>query len=119
VNRRQSLGHGSSLVVIHDFDVIGASFVPTKADSVLVVDPDAVLPDPIPFQGFQPVARPRRMIAQRCRDVQGIQPAARSGFDVRETGNPLSAEQPFGIGAGGGPLLTLSSARPARKGERQ
>jgi hypothetical protein len=86
-------------VVIHDFDVVGVSFVPTKAKAVPIVDPNAVLSDPVPFQGFEPVARPDQKIAQRCRDVQSVQAAARSGFDVYETGNPLSPEQPFGVWA--------------------
>ena len=85
-------------MIVHYFDVFGVSFVPAKADAVLIVDPDAVLSDPVPFQGFEPVARPGQKVAQRCRDVQGIQPAAGGGFDVYETGNPLSSEQPFGIG---------------------
>jgi hypothetical protein len=84
-------------VVIHDFDIVGVSFVPTKADAVPIVDSDAVLSDAVPFQGFEPVAGPGQKIAQRCRDVERVQTAARSGFDVYETGSPLSPEQPFGI----------------------
>jgi hypothetical protein len=86
-------------MVIHDFDIVGVSFVPPKAEVVLIVDPDAVLSDPVPFQGFEPVARPDQKIAQGCREVQSVQTTARSGFYVYETGNALSPEQPFGIGA--------------------
>jgi hypothetical protein len=102
-------------VVIHDFDIISAAFVPTKADAVLIVDPDAVWSSPALLQGFEPVARPGQKIAQRCRDVQGIQPSARSGFDVYETGNPLSSEQPFGIGAAERLDHALSIATALRK----
>jgi hypothetical protein len=51
------------------------------------------------LQGFQPIARPGQKIAQRCRDVQGVQTTLRRGFDVYETRNPLSSEQAFGVGA--------------------
>jgi hypothetical protein len=54
-------------VVVHNFDVVGVSFVPTKADAVLVVNPDAVWSDSVSFQRFEPVARPGRKIAQGSR----------------------------------------------------
>ena len=36
-------------MIVHYFDVFGVSFVPAKADAGLIVDPDAVLSDPIPL----------------------------------------------------------------------
>jgi hypothetical protein len=42
-------------VVVHDFDIVGVSFAPMKADAVLIVDPDAVLSDAVSFQGFEPI----------------------------------------------------------------
>jgi hypothetical protein len=85
-------------VVVHNLDIV--SVAPAKADAVLIVDPNAVLSDPLSLQGFEPVAWTGKQIAQSSRDVQGVQSPARGGFDIYETGNPFpSAEQPFGIRA--------------------
>jgi hypothetical protein len=43
-------------VIFHDFDFVRDVLVPAKADPILVVDPDAVLPCSITEQGFQPIA---------------------------------------------------------------
>jgi hypothetical protein len=69
------------------------------AAAVPIVDPDAVLSDPIPFQWLQPVARRSQEFAQLGREVQHSQFSPRRGFDIGETGNPFALEQPFGIGA--------------------
>jgi hypothetical protein len=50
-------------VVIHDFYIVG-SIVPSKADPVSIIDPDAVLPCPIIFQGFKVVPRRDRQHVQ-------------------------------------------------------
>lgn len=43
-------------MVIDDLDVIGVAVAPHKADSPLVIDPDAVLTLSVAVQGLQPVA---------------------------------------------------------------
>jgi hypothetical protein len=43
-------------MVVHDFDVIRIAIAPDEAEPPLVVDPDAVLSDPIAREGFQVVA---------------------------------------------------------------
>jgi hypothetical protein len=40
------------LVVINDFHSLGAGIAPQEAKAPLVIDADAVLAGPIPFQGF-------------------------------------------------------------------
>src|SRR5450759_4319285 len=93
------LGHGFSSVIVNDLDIVGVSIVPTKADSVPIVDPDAMLSDPSSFQWLQPVARRSQEFAQLGREVQDPQFSPCNGFDVDETGDPFTLEQPFGIGA--------------------
>jgi hypothetical protein len=51
-------------MVIDDLHFICSSLTPAKADTELVVDPNAVLPLPICLQRFQPVARGKPKIAQ-------------------------------------------------------
>lgn len=43
-------------MVISHLDVVGITVFPSKADSVLIVDPDAELPLPVTLQLLQPVA---------------------------------------------------------------
>jgi hypothetical protein len=43
-------------MVVRDFDLVGIAVPPTKADSVAVVDPNAVLPQPISTQTLQSVS---------------------------------------------------------------
>jgi len=44
-------------VVVHDFNIMSISATPSKTDSPLVVDTDAVLPASVPRQFLQPVCR--------------------------------------------------------------
>ena len=43
-------------MTINDFHVIGIAVFPDKTNTVLIVDPNAVLPQPITLQSFQAVA---------------------------------------------------------------
>jgi len=58
-------------VIVNDFDVLGTGLSPPEADSVLVIDPDRVLADPIAFQLLEPKSR-QRQGAQRHRCMQLI-----------------------------------------------
>jgi hypothetical protein len=46
---------------------------PDKANSVLVIDPDAVLAAPIAMQGFQPISRRRLEIIDCVRRIEHFQ----------------------------------------------
>ena len=46
----------SLLVLFGDFDVLGMSGTPSKADSILIIDPDAVLSFPVASQSLQLIA---------------------------------------------------------------
>jgi hypothetical protein len=50
-------------MVVHDLDPFGATLAPHKADTPLVIDPDAMLAGPIAAQRLQPIARWCRQIA--------------------------------------------------------
>jgi hypothetical protein len=47
-------------VVVRDFDFVGIAVPPIKADSVLFVDPNAMLSLPISAKTLKPVSRRRR-----------------------------------------------------------
>jgi hypothetical protein len=42
-------------MVVRDFDFVGITVLPAKADPVLIVDPDAVLPDPVSSQALEAI----------------------------------------------------------------
>ena len=54
-------------MIIGDFDGMGSVRHPDKTDPPLIIDPDAVLSDPIPFQFLQPISCRRQQIFKiRC-----------------------------------------------------
>ena len=75
-----------SLAVVHNFHVAGVPFVPTKADAILAVTSDAVLPGTVLLQSFQPVPGPCKKVRQPRRGIQGVQPAPRSGLSIHKSG---------------------------------
>jgi hypothetical protein len=57
-------------MIIHDFNVVGVTLVPKKADAPLVVDADAMLPFSIALQRFQTIARRSLQITQFGGEIQ-------------------------------------------------
>jgi hypothetical protein len=52
------------LVIIGNFNIERVAAFPTKANPVLIVNANAVLPCPISLQGLQPVCRGRSKVAK-------------------------------------------------------
>jgi hypothetical protein len=44
-------------VIVRDFDVVGISVLPDKANSILIVDPNTVLTPPAARQPFESISR--------------------------------------------------------------
>jgi hypothetical protein len=51
-------------VIVRDLDVVSVTFAPDKADSPLVVDPDAMLTGAVSLQSLQSIARGHSQIMQ-------------------------------------------------------
>jgi hypothetical protein len=79
-------------VIIHNIDIEGISSFPTKADPPLVIDPDTVLPFPIPLQRFEPVPRWGSEIVEAFRLVQVQELAPGDPLDGAERGHILILE---------------------------
>ncbi len=60
-------------MVINDFYRIHAPVLPDKANSPLIIDPNAVSPQPITSQRFQPIARRNSKGFKLGRCVQHVQ----------------------------------------------
>ena len=67
-------------MIIDDFNVKWAVLSPHKAESKLIVDADAILPLPVAFQRFQPVAGRGTKKIQRLGCIQLGQFANRTVF---------------------------------------
>jgi hypothetical protein len=66
-----SSGHADLLlVVVRQFHVVRISVFPAKADAVLVVHANAILPGPISFERLQLISRWRPEVRQDARPVQ-------------------------------------------------
>jgi hypothetical protein len=80
-------------VIIDDFDVERTGLRPAKADSPLIVDPDAVLTGSSAFQGFESIARWYFQIVQAGGDLELPQLASRdpSMFTNRLTRTPFES----------------------------
>jgi len=74
-------------VIVHNFDLVGVAFAPTKADSPLVIDADAVLPLSVALESFKPIARRHSYLPQVCGCVQRQQFASSVALDWMPGGN--------------------------------
>jgi hypothetical protein len=80
-------------MIIHDFDLFRVTRPPYKADSPLVIDPQALLSLALPFQGFQPMGRGKTQILQANSGVEGVQSHERSLLNgMRELPHELTLE---------------------------
>src|ERR1035438_2042591 len=77
-----TLCHGSPLsVVIHYLDFVRVAVTPGEADLPTIVDPNAMLASPVPFQCFQVISTNGSQIGETRGGVQPAQPLACLLFD--------------------------------------
>lgn len=57
-------------MIINDFDVLNAGIGPSETQPELFIDPDAVLPFSIAFEGFQTIPGRNPEVSQPPRDLQ-------------------------------------------------
>lgn len=84
-------------MIIDNFNVMRAAFIPAEDEAPLVVDADAVLPLAPAFQGLQPVARRNAQIAQLGGRMQHIQLSPRHALQRTKPAAWLVAEQGLGV----------------------
>src|SRR5580704_4188139 len=70
---RHARGRAAWLVIIRNFHVVSVVTAPVKADSILIVDPNAVLALAITAQFFQPVSRRASQVVEIKRSVENCQ----------------------------------------------
>jgi hypothetical protein len=87
-----------SPVIVDYLDCRGISLLPYERDSVLIVDPNAVLPETISLQSLQIVTACCRKIAELARRIQCLQFSSRSALDMPESWYIMLFEEGFGVG---------------------
>jgi hypothetical protein len=60
-------------VIVCDFDFVGIVLLPTKADPVLFIDPDAVLPLTVSAESLQPIPRWNAQLLEILHPIQLIE----------------------------------------------
>jgi hypothetical protein len=84
-------------VVVGDLNVEGVSITPNKADSPLVVDPDAVLTLAVPFQFLQPIPRRHAQVLERHRSMEQQQLSSRHSLEAPEAWHVLVVKEPLDV----------------------
>jgi hypothetical protein len=85
-------------MIVDDLDFCGPDGRPTKADAELVIHADAVLPGPIAFKQFQPIARRYAKVLQTAGDLQLSNFTPGDRLNVRKSPDPIALCQSFGVG---------------------
>ena len=85
-------------MVVGNLDVISIPIIPAKANAVLVVDPDAMLPLAVSCESFQPVSGNRGQVAERDCPVQMDELAKRDLSDRMKLFRELLPEGLFRFG---------------------
>ena len=82
-------------MVIDNLDIrwTGSAFRPFKANSPLIVDPDAILALSISLQRLKTVARQNSQISELNGGLQTIQVQPRSPYDTRECLDMLAGRE--------------------------
>src|ERR1039458_5756188 len=77
VDRRQfgslALHLNILLVVVGEFNFVSITAIPAKADSILVIHANTVLPGSVPLEGFEPIAWWNSQVVERRRPMQQTQ----------------------------------------------
>ncbi len=99
-DRPQLLAHLLTLrsMIVHNLDILGA-VLPAKADTELIVDPDAPLPRPIPSQGFEAVAWRCTHVLDSPGQIELLEFTKRGTLDIGEPSHAPQVEQALGVDA--------------------
>jgi hypothetical protein len=84
-------------VVFGDFDVIRPILSPGKTDSILIVDPDAVLSRAVSLKGLQSIAGRDQKVGKDAGVIQGKQASLCHRCDVHEFFDGFPLEQTLSL----------------------
>jgi len=70
-------------MIVADLHIMSVSIEPNETDPPLIVNSDAMLPPPVAFQSFQPIARENRQVLQNLGSIQLFQFPPGDASDTR------------------------------------
>ena len=80
-------------MIVHDRDIVRVAVLPTKADTPLIVDPNAVLASAIALAFFEAIAGRNAEIVELFRGVYGHELAQHGPLEVgRKPSDGLASE---------------------------
>ena len=86
-------------MIIDDLDAFRSGICPNEADTPLIIDPNAVLPETVALKRLRTVSGRRHQVPKfNCGSDHSKLPL-RGRFDVPPARHPFAFEQGFGIGA--------------------
>jgi hypothetical protein len=84
-------------MIIHNFDIVHITTLPSKANSPLIIDTDAVLPLPVAFQRFKLIAGRLPQILECSGTMQIEKLAPRLPFKDLKTSNTKIIKESSGV----------------------
>ena len=99
-------------MVIGNLHIESVSILPAKADSILIVDTHAVLPEPVSFQHFEVVRRRRGQVSKLFRAIDLNQSPQSDSGDLLECPDPLLVKDRFSIAIAEGSNQATIILRP-------
>ena len=84
-------------MIINNFDIFSARISPSESHSKLIIDPNAVLPAPVPCERFKAIPWNRTQIGEFSGGVQVVQFALRHGSDPLEFPAELAPKDLLGF----------------------
>ena len=84
-------------MIIDDFNILGTSLRPAKAESVLIIDPNTAEPFTIALQSLEPVYGRNAQVIQRQSDFKLTQLATCHALEPDETFDANPIRELFGI----------------------
>ena len=79
-------------VVVSNLNIESVTVFPTEADTVLIVNADAIVSSTIAFQCFQPVRRRRCQVSKLIRAIDLHQPSQRHSRNLLKSTDALLME---------------------------
>ena len=82
-------------MVVHYFDIVRISVLPPEANAPLLIDPDTVLPDPVPSERFKAVSLNSSQIVKTGSRMKPSQPFSGRSLNALELAAAVSLVECF------------------------
>jgi hypothetical protein len=85
-------------MIIHDLNIFGTGFRPTKTKAKLIIDPDAILAGSVSFERLEAISRRNPEVVEPPRDLKLPQLSTGNRRDRPESPHGTAVRQGLGFG---------------------